>query len=397
MWVKYMQRFTACKIKAAIVLFFGVLLVLPGVAQAKYASLIMDANTGRVLHSVNAETRNYPASLTKMMTLYLVFDALERGKITMDTPWKASKRAARQPASKLGLKRGETITVQDAVFALITKSANDVATLVAENMSKTERDFALAMTAKARKLGMNRTTFRNASGLPNKGQLSTAHDMAVLAQALIRDFPKQYSLFSMAKFEYHGSTFKNHNKLLKSYEGTDGIKTGYIRASGFNLVASVVRNGTRLIGVVFGGDSSRKRNAHMMSLLDKGFGVIAAENAPAISKNTITSASLNQDTSTPNIPSKYSWGIQVGAYSKETQALEVAHEVSAIVPKLLNTGFVTVVPLVKNSGKTLYRSRIHRIPKKQAYKACRILKSRGTNCMVVRLPVSQQVADASIN
>ncbi|MBT4890833.1 MAG: D-alanyl-D-alanine carboxypeptidase [Rhodospirillales bacterium] len=395
MWVSYMQSFPALRIKAVIILFFGVVLLLPGLAQAKYASLIMDADTGRVLHSVNADTRNYPASLTKMMTLYMIFDALERGKITMNTKWKASKRAVRQPASKLGMKRGEIITVRNAIYALITKSANDVATLVSENLAKSERDFALAMTAKARKIGMSRTTFRNASGLPNKGQLSTAHDMGVLAQALIQDFPEKYSLFSMAKFEYRGSTYKNHNKLLKAYEGTDGIKTGYIRASGFNLVASVVRNGTRLIGVVFGGDTSRKRNAHMMSLLDKGFGIIAAENAPAQSQNTITTASLNLDASKQITASKYSWGIQVGAYTKESQASEVAYAVSAIVPKLLNTGFVTVVPLVKNSGKIIYRSRIHRIPKKQAYKACRILKNRGTDCMVVKLPVSQQVAAAN--
>jgi D-alanyl-D-alanine carboxypeptidase len=247
------------------------------------------------------------------------------------------------------------------------------------------------MTAKARKLGMSRTTFRNASGLPHSGQLSTARDMAVLAQALIRDFPTHYRLFSMAKFEYRGSTHKNHNKLLKSYEGTDGIKTGYIRASGFNLVASVVRDGTRLIGVVFGGDSSSKRNAHMMSLLDKGFNKLNIRVAATSKTPTLTKAS------TAVIPSKYSWGIQVGAYNKESQASKVAHEVSAIVPKLLNTGFVAVEPLVKKSGKVIYRSRIHRIPKKQAYKACRILKRRGTNCLVIRISASQQVAEARFN
>ena len=364
-------------------------MLLPIQAQAKYASLIMDANTGRVLHSVNADTRNYPASLTKMMTLYMIFEALEQGKISMKTKWKTSKRAARQPASKLGLKPGEKITVRDAIFTLITKSANDVASLVSENLAKTERAFALSMTARARKLGMSRTTFRNASGLAHSGQLSTAHDMAILAQALMRDFPKRYGYFSKAKFNYQGRTFKNHNKLLKSYKGTDGIKTGYIRASGFNLVASVVRNGTRLIGVVFGGDSSRKRNAHMIRLLDKAFGILAAENAPVNDHSTV---SLKQDGWTPVITNKLSWGIQVGAFKKESQASEVTHQVSAIVPKLLNTGYVTVVALTKKNGSVLFRSRIHRIPKKQAYKACRILKKRGTNCLVVRLTVSQQVA-----
>ena len=208
-------------------------------AQAKYASLVLDADTGQVLHSVNADTRNYPASLTKMMTLYLVFEALERGEITMKTQWKASARVARQPASRLGLARGAKIRVSDAVLALITKSANDVATLVAESLAGSERDFALKMTAKARELGMARTTFRNASGLGNRGQLSTARDMATLALALIRDFPQYYKLFSTQKYKHGDRTYKNHNKLLTAYEGTDGIKTGYISASGFNLVASV--------------------------------------------------------------------------------------------------------------------------------------------------------------
>ncbi len=402
-----MQKYIPLSYRAIFFLFLSVIVLLPAMmlgvkpAQAKYASLIMDATTGKILYSVNAETRNYPASLTKMMTLYMVFDALDSGKITMNTKWKVSKRAARQPASKLGLKKGELFSVRNAISALITKSANDVATMVAENMAGSERDFALLMTSKARKLGMTRTTFRNASGLPNKGQLSTAHDMALLAQALLRDHPKRYAYFSMAKFEYQGRSFKNHNKLLKSYEGTDGIKTGYIRASGFNLVASVVRNGTRLIGVVFGGDSSRMRNAHMMSLLDKGFGIMKAENAPVNNLNsvgsTIKTVSLQHSSNSPTIPSKYSWGIQVGAFSKEIQASEVAHDTAAIVSKLLETGFVTVVPLVKKNGKILYRSRIHRIPKKQAYKACRILEVKGTNCMVVRLPVSQQVAQISSN
>ncbi len=388
-------------------LILGVLVLQPGQAQAKYASLILDADSGRILHAVNADTRNYPASLTKMMTLYMIFSALDRHEISMHTQWMVSRRAARQPSSKLGLRSGTKIAVRDVISALITKSANDVATMVGESLAKSERAFALAMTAQARKLGMSRTTFRNASGLPHRGQLSTAYDMAILARALIRDFPQYYGKFSMAKFEYKGKTHKNHNKLLKTYKGTDGIKTGYIRASGFNLVASVVRDGTRLIGVVFGGDSSSKRNAHMMSLLDKGFGILMAEKAPTkqdktgkTAKTVVAAAGipdLKEPLSNHNIPRKYSWGIQVGAYTKESQAAEVAHEVSAIVPLLLNTGFVTVVPLVKKNGRILYRSRLHRIPKKQAYKACRILKTRRINCLVVRLPVSQQVAQARIN
>ncbi len=385
---------------AAFVLAVAVLsLCFPRVAEAKYASLVMDADTGRVLHAVNADTRNYPASLTKMMTLYMVFDALERGEITMNTRWTASARVARQPASKLGLGRGQSITVHDAIYALITKSANDVASLVGEGLAKSERDFALAMTARARKLGMNSTTFRNASGLPNRGQLSTARDMAVLALALIRDHSKYYSMFATAKFEYEGRTFKNHNKLLASYQGTDGIKTGYIRASGFNLVASVKRDGRRLIGVVFGGDSSRKRNRHMITLLDKGFALLdneltVASAAPADIKPALASVVSNEPT-VVKLPAHLSWGIQVGAFKQKVLAGQVAHEASAIVPKIMGTGFVTVVPFKKQSGEILYRSRIHGITKKQAYRACKVLKKRKMGCMEVRLPKGQQLAYAN--
>ncbi len=393
------KRTRVVAILAAAMVFVFALFAMPQPALAKYASLVMDANTGRILHAVNADTRNYPASLTKMMTLYMIFGALERGEIKYQTKWKISARVARQPASKLGLKRGQTLSVRDAILALVTKSANDVASLVAESLAGSEREFALAMTAQARKLGMTRTTFRNASGLPNKGQLSTARDMAVLAQALLRDFPRHYHVFATARFDYQGRSYKNHNKLLTSYEGTDGIKTGYIRASGFNLVASVKRGNQRLIGVVFGGDSGSKRNRHMISLLDKGFRILSGGEAVASNNNSrkvpaITSqaASIAPSTVARAYDPNLSWGIQVGAFADESRAANYAHEISAILPKLLNTGFVTVVPLIKKSGKVLYRSRIHRIPKNQAYKACRILERKKINCMEIRLPKGQQVA-----
>ena len=391
--VRKTRRVTAIAMAMAFV--FG-LLALPQSAFAKYASLVMDASTGRVLHAVNADTRNYPASLTKMMTLYMIFDSLKRGVINEQTKWTASKRVARQPASKLGLKKGDVLSVKDAILALVTKSANDVATLTAEGLAGSERDFALAMTAKARKLGMSRTTFRNASGLPNKGQFSTARDMAVLAQALLRDFPDYYHVFSTASFEYGGRKLKNHNKLLTSYEGTDGIKTGYIRASGFNLVASVKRGNQRLIGVVFGGDSSATRNRHMISLLDKGFRILNGGEAvaSAVAPTPIVTRVVNSSNAvvTSSYDPKLSWGIQIGAFADEGRAANYAHEVASIVPKLLNTGFVTVVPLKKKSGKILYRSRIHNIPKKQAYKACRILINKNINCMEIRLTKGQQLA-----
>ena len=246
-------------------------LVTAAPAQAKYASVVIDAETGEVLHARNSKTRRHPASLVKMMTLYMVFDALEKRKLKLNQGLRVSRRAAGMPPSKLGLRRGQTIRVKEAILALVTKSANDVAVVVAEAIGGTESQFAQKMTKKARQLGLKRTTFRNASGLPNRRQLSTARDMAALARALIRDFPQYYHYFGTKSFKYRGRTYRNHNKLLRTYKGADGIKTGYIRASGYNLVASGVRNGRRVIAVVFGGRTPRTRNRHTATLLDRGF------------------------------------------------------------------------------------------------------------------------------
>ena len=252
-------------------------------AQARYASIVIDADTGDVLRSRNADTRRYPASLTKMMTLYLLFEAIDNGRLSLDSKLKISKRAARQPPSKLGLRAGKTIRVKDAISALIVKSANDIAVVVAETLGKTEKGFAEKMTRKAHALGMSRTTFRNASGLPNRGQRSTARDMARLARALMRDFPHRYHYFDDQRFRYAGKEHRTPNRLLGNYRGLDGMKTGYIRASGFNLVASAERDGRRIIAVVFGGRTSRSRNAHMANLLDLGFTRLA-ERRPARSR-----------------------------------------------------------------------------------------------------------------
>ncbi len=362
-------------------------------AAAKYASLVMDFDSGRILHATNADTRNYPASLTKMMTMYMVFDALETGTWKLRTRLKVSRRAARQPASRLGLRAGKSITVRDAVLALVTRSANDAATVIAENMAGSERAFALHMTAKARKLGMNRTTFRNASGLPHRGQMSTARDMARLARALIRDHAKHYHFFSTRKFSYGGRIHSNHNALLATYNGADGIKTGYIQASGYNLVASAKRGGNRLIGVVFGGDSSKQRNRHMIRLLDKGFRavrgkvVVAKSNQPAAKP-----APSGVRTAAKPSPRRQLWGIQVGAFSRPAQAYEVARAAVDLAPSLLRTGKIKVVPLRKKSGRVLHRARIHGITKRQAYLACGYLKKRKRHCMELRIDKGVRVA-----
>ena len=248
-------------------------------AHARYASIVIDAETGEVLRSRNADIRRYPASLTKMMTLYLLFEAVDDGKLNLKSKLKVSKRAAGQSPSKLGLRAGSTIRVEDAIKALIVKSANDIAVVVAEALGGTEVEFAKKMTRKAKALGMSRTTFRNASGLPNRKQRSTARDMARLAQALLQDFPEHYHYFDDQRFRYRGRVHRSPNRLLSRYRGMDGIKTGYIRASGFNLAASAEREDRRVIAVVFGGKTSRSRNAHIANLLDLGFTRIAENDA----------------------------------------------------------------------------------------------------------------------
>jgi D-alanyl-D-alanine carboxypeptidase len=365
-------------------------LVTASPAAAKYASLVLDADSGRVVHAVNADTRNYPASLTKMMTLYLVFDALESGRLDLDGELAISARAARQPASKLGLDPGRTITVEDAILALVTKSANDVATVLAETMAGSERKFALVMTAKARKLGMARTTFRNASGLPHRGQLSTARDMAVLARALLCDHARYYHYFSTDRFTYGGVSHTNHNDLLDTYKGTDGIKTGYIRASGFNLVASVKRGERRLVGVIFGGSSPNARNRLMKTLLDKGFASLT-QIAPRPTKKA--EAKRSAGSGVRRRPSD-DWGIQVGAYKTRQPAFEIARKAVAKAPDILEGGRVTVVLLEKRNRRPLYRGRVLGIDKSKAYEACRVLKRQKMHCMELRMTDDVTVASA---
>ncbi len=246
----------------------------PAVANSKYAAYVVHADSGDALFDRYSAARRYPASLTKMMTLYLLFEEIEAGNLTLQSKLTVSKRASGQPPSKLGLKAGSTITVETAIEALVVKSANDVAAVVAEHIAGSEWRFATEMTTKARSLGMAQTTFRNASGLPNSKQVTTARDMAILGQRVVQDFPQYFHYFSANSFTWSGRTYSSHNKLVKTYKGADGLKTGYTRRSGFNLVTTAERDGNRLIGVVLGGRSSRTRDAHMRDILDKGFASI---------------------------------------------------------------------------------------------------------------------------
>jgi D-alanyl-D-alanine carboxypeptidase len=246
-------------------------------AGASYADIVIDADTGRVVHQTDSDSLRHPASLTKMMTLYLTFQALESGHLTLGQYLPVSENASYQSPSKLGLHAGQHIRVEDAILGLVTLSANDAAVVLGEALGGSEDGFGVLMTRQARALGMTRSFFHNPSGLPDPEQVTTAHDMAVLGDALIHHYPQYYPYFSTDSFTYAGIYHHNHNHLMDRYEGMDGIKTGYIRASGFNLVASAKRDGMRLIGVIFGGHSAVARDNAMAQLLDRSFSLAEAD------------------------------------------------------------------------------------------------------------------------
>jgi D-alanyl-D-alanine carboxypeptidase len=251
------------------------------IGNPRYAAIVVDANTGATLREANSDSLRYPASLTKIMTLYLLFERIEGGKLTLSTRLTVSEDAASQAPTKLGLRAGQTIAVEDAIKALITRSANDVAVVIAEALAGSEDEFAKLMTRRARALGMTRTVYRNASGLPDDEQVTTARDQARLGVAIQDRFPRFYRYFSIAHFTYHGNTMRNHNRLLGQIAGVDGIKTGYTSASGYNLVTSVRRGGRHMVAVVLGGNSGAQRDAHMRDLIDRHL-VEASVKRPAV-------------------------------------------------------------------------------------------------------------------
>lgn len=395
-------------------LFLGA--TVPQAQAAKYAAIVIEENTGKVLFSRNANSMRYPASLTKIMTLYLLFEELDSGRLTMKSRMKASRVAAGRSPSKLYLKPGQTISAEDAILALVTKSANDVATIIAEHLSGDEPSFAKRMTRKARALGMNRTTFRNASGLPHSKQRSTARDMARLGIALRRDFPHYYHYFKTRSFSWKGRKFGNHNKLLSSYSGTDGIKTGYINASGFNLVASVERHGTRLIGVVFGGRTGRTRDAHMKQILDASFKRIK----PTEIRNQLVRAAKPKRASVPmpkTLPSsppkrlrvrsnlelaatssgddyldatpvtasgeKIVWSVQIGSFAKRANAHRAALRARRTADTVLSMTPARLT-LVTRGDMPLWRVRFHNLDEIEARSACAALFADGSPCFAVQ-------------
>ena len=415
----------------------------PVVYVEKFAAIVVDASSGRVLFEKMAQEKRYPASLTKMMTLYLLFEQIDKGKISLSTQMTASAYASSQDPTKLGLQAGETLTAEDAIKALVIRSANDVAVVVAEHLAGSEYQFAQRMTAKARDLGMLSTNFVNASGLPDENQRSTAFDMMLLSRRLIADHNEFYPYFRLQSFVWGGRSYEGHNNLLKFFDGADGLKTGYTRMSGFNLASSATRQDKRLISVVMGGRSARERDNQTAQLLETEFtklglgrpapvimamsplvldeeetaaaeaeqpasesqppavepvatppvgpddkisqaksnaGMVAA--APASSKEfgQGDSEDVGKSVTPPTTGSK--WGIQVGAHSSRDNADNQLRSVKQRMRDLLGAADGAIVPLTIH-GNTFYRVRFGAFTPKKAESICDKMQERGVSCLVV--------------
>lgn len=397
-----------------VVLVIGLLSCLrPAHAQIgsyRYSSIVIDARTGAMLSGVNIDEPRYPASLVKVMTIYMVFEAVRDRRITFDQYVPISRHAASMSPTKLGLVPGTRITVEQAVLGLVTKSANDAAAALAELLGGTEDRFAQMMTLRARALGMSNTRFENASGLPDLYQVTTARDMALMARRLMSDFPTQYRYFATEAFNWHGRTINNHHQLLHSYPGADGLKTGYTNASGYNLITSAVRGGTRLIGVVMGGASGGERDLHMVSLLNDGFErlnipterratiqiaqrsvVPHAQAAPARAVPPPPPVAAPAVVASPKaVPAKTrpatAWAIQVGSFAAERQARSAA----AAARRLTDDGDIRVLAAMVNR-KPVWRAQLTGLSAAEAQSSCQTLSRRKTPCMIIR-PEQQQVA-----
>ncbi len=400
------------------------------------AAIVVDMNTGIILYSQAPDAPRYPASLTKMMTLYVLFGCLKDGKITLSTDLTVTSHAESQAPTKLGLKQGMTIKTDDAIKALVTQSANDAAVTIAENLAGTEENFARVMTQTARNIGMSNTTFRNASGLPDEEQVTTARDMATLATHLIHDYPQYYAVFETRYFTYNGRKYRNHNHLLFGYKGTDGIKTGYTRASGFNLTASVHRGNKHLVAVVLGGKTGSQRDAAMRGLLDKHFAeatstkptaeqLVAALVPPSAAPQPSAAAAVvpraipvaatptvaapdpvetpddeaQGDTGEPSdaallrqaptskkaLKQKYAgaFHVQVGAYTSESEAESRLGAVQQQASDLLD-GHLPFTTSFTKEGAEWYRARFAGFSKGDAQSACDALKKISVDCVVMK-------------
>ena len=358
-----------------VLLIFLILIAFSFDLLAKKAAIIVDFETKEVLFEKNADTKNYPASLSKIMTLYIVFDYINKGKLNYEDEMLVSSTAASRSPSKLYLEEGSSIKVRDAINALIIKSANDVATVVSEKISGSEKDFAKLMTKYARELGMNNTTFKNASGLPNRGQLTTARDISKLSYALIKNFPEEYKLFSQTSFEWNGKVYKTHNKLMLKYDGADGIKTGYIKASGFQLAFSAVRDDKRVIGVYFGGDTGKQRNDRLKFYMDNAFKKLNIENI------NVKKEKENKNTKKQTSINKENYSIVVGTFKYRKNAEKQINLIKSKYP-ITTSSKESKIVFIEVSGKKLYESRFINFSKKDAYQACSRLAKYGRDCFV---------------
>ncbi len=374
------------------------------IGSDRYSSIVVEARTGRVLSAVNADEPRHPASLTKMMTLYLVFEALRDRRVALDTVVPVSPHAASMIPSKLGLVPGTRLTVEQAILGLVTKSANDAASALGELLGGDENRFAQMMTLRARTLGMNSTQFHNASGVPDPEQISTARDMSTLARRLVFDFPAQYRYFSVPEFRFHGRVIPNHDHLLQTYPGADGIKTGFVTASGFNMVTSALRSDVRLVGVVLGAKGPGERDGQMMALLDQGFEMMnvapmtAAYHREMPRVETPRASLMSQASAAtmvpmppappppPRPPVTASWGVQVGSFNSEPAARQAA----MAARKYADGGQIRIETGLA-LGHPVWRAQLSGMSAAEANSACNSMGKHKMACVVLH-PETRQVA-----
>jgi D-alanyl-D-alanine carboxypeptidase len=388
---KFVTRLSAL---AATVVALAVVLPVQARAQigsARYSSIVIDAATGDVLEAANPDAPRHPASLAKLMTLYLVFEALRDRRITTGQVVPISQSAASMQPSKLGLVPGTRLTAEEAILGLVTKSANDAAAALGELLAGSEDRFAQMMTLRARALGMSQTTFTNASGLPDPDEWTTARDMAMLARHLLTDFPGFYPYFSTHSFTFQRRVIFNHDRMLASYPGADGMKTGYTEASGHNLVTSAVHSGVRLIGVVLGASSNPERDAHMTALLDQGFDQM---DVPAERRTTLASrlpglvgtAHAATLAVRPAARTRAAWTIQIGSFGNERAAREAASNARRVV----DDGEARI-ETASQHGRTIWRAQVTGLTSAEAQGACAALVRHRAACVILR-PDPRQVA-----
>ena len=399
------------------------------VQAAGYSDMVIDVNSGKILHETNADEPRFPASLTKMMTLYVTFDMIEKKRLSLDTSLVISAYGASAQPTKLGLRVGDSITVRDSIKAIVTASANDVARTIAENLGMDEEKFATYMTWQAHKLGMKDTTFKNASGLPDPGQTTTARDYITLSVRLYDDFPQHFAFFKTPYFQWGRARYRNHNGLLFNFAGSDGIKTGYTRASGFNLAESVHRGGKHLIGVIFGGRSVGERNAKMRSLLTAGLAMASTEKTrvparlqkqmaatvkPAAMRPEVVAATAKPakagpaavaqkvaaiaaepakaepvqvaqatPAAAPENPLPGPFHIQLGAYPSEAEARQKLTTAMGLGQTLLS-GHAAGALTYAAPDRVWYRARFAGFDRAAADKTCLTLKSKKLDCIVMR-------------